>query len=217
MAESVIVSPFGFKLPVGFPVGLRVLAVDSDAVGLEELKFMLHLCGYYVTGKKTAEEAVEEVRRSEEGFDIVMTEVHMPGMGGFELLRRVKNRLPVIMFSDDEGVETVMRSVVGGACDYMAKPLRTDMIRGIWQHVLRRKLNIIAAAAAPERRNSSLPNYPVAAAAAPERQNSSLPNYRWRRRQVAVLLTDNLRRQQGVAGVAMGKRRRRRQRRRWEE
>uniref|UniRef100_A0A0D9WG76 Response regulatory domain-containing protein n=1 Tax=Leersia perrieri TaxID=77586 RepID=A0A0D9WG76_9ORYZ len=98
MANNVVVVPPGCKLPAaGFLGRLHVLVVDKDTSYLEELKLMLLLSGYSVTGKTTAEEALQELDRNKEDyFDIVMTDVHMPGMDGFNLLRGVSGRLPVI-------------------------------------------------------------------------------------------------------------------------
>ncbi|KAF0922940.1 hypothetical protein E2562_002177 [Oryza meyeriana var. granulata] len=97
MAENVAVPP-GCKLPAaGFLGRLHVLVVDDDVAYLEELKLTLLLSGYAVTGKTTAEEALQELdQNAQDYFDIVMTDVHMPGMDGFDLLRGVKGRLPVI-------------------------------------------------------------------------------------------------------------------------
>uniref|UniRef100_A0A0D9WG74 Response regulatory domain-containing protein n=1 Tax=Leersia perrieri TaxID=77586 RepID=A0A0D9WG74_9ORYZ len=143
MAENGLVPP-GRVLPAaGFLGRLHVLVVDDDAACLEDLKLLLLLAGYSVTGKTTAEEALQEVERNSEGyFDVVMTDVHMPGMDGFDLLRGVRGRFPVIMFSDAEDVLTMMRAVMDGACDYMVKPVTSQAIKSIWMHVMRRRLSV---------------------------------------------------------------------------
>uniref|UniRef100_A0A0E0L274 Response regulatory domain-containing protein n=1 Tax=Oryza punctata TaxID=4537 RepID=A0A0E0L274_ORYPU len=161
-AENNAVPPAGCKLPAaGFLGRLHVLVVDDDAAYLEDLKIMLLLSGYSVTGKTTAEEALQELEQNPEYyFDIVMTDVQMPGMDGFDLLHRVKGRLPVIMFSESEDVVMVMRAILDGACDYMMKPITSEAIKIIWKHVLRRRLSDLPT------RASSLPRDRLAVALA---------------------------------------------------
>uniref|UniRef100_J3M6W7 Response regulatory domain-containing protein n=1 Tax=Oryza brachyantha TaxID=4533 RepID=J3M6W7_ORYBR len=156
-AESVVVAavvPPGCKLPAaGFLGRLHVLVVDDAAVHLEELKLTLLLSGYAVTGKTTAGEALQELERNpEDYFDIIMTDVHMHGTDGFDLLH---------VFSEEEEVVTMVRAVMDGAVDYMVKPMTSEAIRSIWTHVLRRRLSSLAPQA------SSLSSERLAAAAAP--------------------------------------------------
>lgn len=62
------------------------------------LYFYVRVCRISaVTGKTTAEEALKEVDQNpEDYFHIVMTDVHMSGMDGFDLLHRINGRVPVI-------------------------------------------------------------------------------------------------------------------------
>jgi two-component response regulator (ARR-B family) len=52
------------------------------------------------------------------------------------------------VFSDHAPPETVMRAMLAGACDFLTKPMHDNEIRGIWQHVLRRQLDLDSGAAA---------------------------------------------------------------------
>uniref|UniRef100_A0A0E0L269 Response regulatory domain-containing protein n=1 Tax=Oryza punctata TaxID=4537 RepID=A0A0E0L269_ORYPU len=162
MAENNGAVPPGCKLPAGGFLGrLHVLVVDDDAAYLEELKLMLLLSGYAVTGKTTGEEALQELKQNpKDYFDIVMTDVHMAGMDGFDLLHRINGRLPVIMFSEGEDVVMVMRTVMDGACDYMVKPMTSETIKFIWKHVLCWRLSALPTHA------SSLPSDRLAVALA---------------------------------------------------
>ncbi|CAN4095989.1 unnamed protein product [Withania somnifera] len=124
-----------------FPAGLRVLVVDDDPTCLRILEKMLRNCHYEVTKSNRAEIALSMLRENRNGFDIVISDVHMPDMDGFKLLEHVglEMDLPVIMMSADDSKDVVMKGVTHGACDYLIKPVRIEALKNIWQHVIRKK------------------------------------------------------------------------------
>ncbi|PIN08797.1 hypothetical protein CDL12_18616 [Handroanthus impetiginosus] len=124
-----------------FPAGLRVLVVDDDPTCLRILEQMLRTCQYEVTKCSRAEVALKLLRENKDGFDIVISDVHMPDMDGFKLLEQVGlyMDLPVIMMSADDSKHVVMKGVTHGACDYLIKPIRMEALKNIWQHVVRKK------------------------------------------------------------------------------
>ncbi|PHU18492.1 Two-component response regulator ARR14 [Capsicum chinense] len=124
-----------------FPAGLRVLVVDDDPTCLRILEQMLRNCHYEVTKSNRAEIALSMLRENRNGFDIVISDVHMPDMDGFKLLEHVglEMDLPVIMMSADDSKDVVMKGVTHGACDYLIKPVRIEALKNIWQHVIRKK------------------------------------------------------------------------------
>ncbi|KAF7837765.1 two-component response regulator ARR2-like [Senna tora] len=126
-----------------FPVGLRVLVVDDDPTCLMILERMLRTCLYEVTKCKRAEVALSLLRENKNGYDIVLSDVHMPDMDGFKLLEHIglEMDLPVIMMSADDGKNVVMKGVTHGACDYLIKPVRIEALKNIWQHVVRKRKN----------------------------------------------------------------------------
>ncbi|XP_076940031.1 two-component response regulator ARR2-like [Bidens hawaiensis] len=124
-----------------FPAGLRVLVVDDDSTCLMILEKMLRHCSYEVTKCNRAEVALSYLRENKNGFDVVISDVHMPDMDGFKLLEHIglEMDLPVIMMSADDSKSVVMKGVTHGACDYLIKPVRIEALRNIWQHVVRRR------------------------------------------------------------------------------
>ncbi|XP_015060321.1 two-component response regulator ARR2 [Solanum pennellii] len=124
-----------------FPVGLRVLVVDDDPTCLKILEKMLKNCHYEVTKCNRAEVALSYLRENKNGFDIVISDVHMPDMDGFKLLEHIglEMDLPVIMMSADDSKDVVMKGVTHGAYDYLIKPVRIEALKNIWQHVVRKK------------------------------------------------------------------------------
>ncbi|XP_073153214.1 two-component response regulator ARR2-like [Henckelia pumila] len=124
-----------------FPAGLRVLVVDDDPTCLRIMEKMLKNCFYEVTKCNHAELALQYLRDNKNGFDVVISDVHMPDMDGFKLLEQVglEMDLPVIMMSADDSKDVVMKGVTHGACDYLIKPVRMEALKNIWQHVIRKK------------------------------------------------------------------------------
>ncbi|KAF8051814.1 hypothetical protein N665_1663s0006 [Sinapis alba] len=127
-----------------FPAGLRVLVVDDDPTCLMILERMLRTCLYRVTKCNRAEIALSLLRKNKNGFDIVISDVHMPDMNGFKLLEHVglEMDLPVIMMSADDSKSVVLKGVTHGAVDYLIKPVRIEALKNIWQHVVRKKRNV---------------------------------------------------------------------------
>ncbi|KAJ6807683.1 two-component response regulator ARR1-like [Iris pallida] len=124
-----------------FPAGLRVLVVDDDPICLRITEQMLKTCQYQVTVCNRAKGALEILRQKKDGFDLVLSDLHMPDMDGFKLLEHIglEMDLPVIMMSADDAKDVVMKGVTHGACDYLIKPVRLEAIKNIWQHVIRKK------------------------------------------------------------------------------
>jgi two-component response regulator (ARR-B family) len=83
------------------------------------------------------------LRENRRGFDVIISDVHMPDMDGFRLLELVglEMDLPVIMMSADSRTDIVMKGIKHGACDYLIKPVRMEELKNIWQHVIRKKFN----------------------------------------------------------------------------
>ncbi|XP_057460920.1 two-component response regulator ARR2-like [Actinidia eriantha] len=126
-----------------FPAGLRVLAVDDDSNYLTLLTSMLHDCRYEVTTCSRANEALSILRQGKSNFDIVISEVHIPEMDGFQLLEIIclEMDLPVVMMSADDENGVVFKCIMDGACDYLVKPVRMEDIKFIWKHVIRKQKN----------------------------------------------------------------------------
>lgn len=130
-----------------FPAGLRVLVVDDDPICLLILDRMLQRCRYKVTTCGGAVEALRILRENKDGFDVVISDVHMPDMDGFKLLELVglEMDLPVIMMSANGETSAVMKGIKHGACDYLLKPVRIEELKNIWQHVVRKKKRDVGA------------------------------------------------------------------------
>ncbi|XP_061366445.1 two-component response regulator ORR24-like, partial [Gastrolobium bilobum] len=126
-----------------FPVGMRVLAIDDDPLSLFTLQTLLRRCQYDVTVTTDAVSALKLLKEKKSKFDLIITEVHMSEMNGFKLLELMQcwNLMdqPVILSSEDNDRNMVMKGIKLGACDYLAKPVRIEELQNIWLHVIRSK------------------------------------------------------------------------------
>jgi len=113
----------------------RVLVVDDQPKILRFVEIGLKLRGFEVITTTRCEEALEHIRSAEP--DIMLLDIVMPGMDGFEMLRQLRafSQLPVIAFSASaENRDGAMRL---GANDFVLKPFdHNEMIRRIGALIL---------------------------------------------------------------------------------
>jgi CheY-like chemotaxis protein len=74
-------------------VGLRALVIDDDRVALTVLCAMLRASGADVEGVGSGREALDRLVKAR--FDVLLCDVYMPGMDGFEVVRRVRQLAPL--------------------------------------------------------------------------------------------------------------------------
>ena len=117
-----------------------VLVVDDNA---DMRAYLTRLLGPHWTVRTTAngEEALAAV--AEQAPDLVLTDVMMPRIDGFELLRRLRadpatRDIPVIMLTARAGQEASVEGLEAGADDYLAKPFRTEELLARVRVVLER-------------------------------------------------------------------------------
>lgn len=105
----------------------RILITDDDGDLRELLTEAVKNWGYDVSVAKDGEEALRKLRM--ERYDIVITDLMMPGMDGLTLLKKVKEldkEILVIIITGYATIETAVKAIETGAYDYIAKPFRLD-------------------------------------------------------------------------------------------
>ena len=113
---------------------IRILVVDDESVirkGFEKA-FEKHKAHYEIVGVPSGEDAV--ARLTEEAFDLVFTDLKMPGMDGIEVIRRSKEIRPgtdVVMMTGYSTVESAVDAMKYGALDYILKPFTQSELLGI--------------------------------------------------------------------------------------
>ncbi len=101
-----------------------VLVVDDEPKVLKFMAIGLKLHGYDVITVGSGEEAVEQIIKTQP--DIMLLDIFMPGMDGFEVLRQVRgiSQMPVITFS--ASASNYPEAIKLGANDFIAKPFQPD-------------------------------------------------------------------------------------------
>ncbi len=112
------------------PLALRqVLVVDDEAVIREGMRRILESDGYCVETSASGKTALEKMQ--ERDFDVVITDLKMPGMDGIEVLKAIKilqPDVPVLMITGYATVDTAVEAMKYGAFDYIAKPFTLEQI-----------------------------------------------------------------------------------------
>lgn len=104
----------------------KILVVDDDAINLNVLVQMLESEGYAVTGAANAEQAMASFEK--ERYDLVITDVMMPNISGYELTRMIRRRfntseLPILLLTARIRTEDIVTGFDAGANDYVKKPI----------------------------------------------------------------------------------------------
>ncbi len=108
----------------------RIMVVDDEKSMRDFLGIMLRKEGYDVSGFTTADSALDFFRHNH--CDIAIVDIKMPGMGGVELLKKLKALSPevvVIMITAYASVDTAVEAMKAGAFDYFTKPFNVDEIK----------------------------------------------------------------------------------------
>jgi putative nucleotidyltransferase with HDIG domain len=118
----------------------RILIVDDEPSIVRLLTQVLRDDGYNCLGCHSSPEALDLI--GTEPFDVVLSDVHMPGIDGMELLRMVREghpKLPMVMVTGEGDIRVGVQAMKGGAYDYLLKPLNLGAVLVSLKQVLKRK------------------------------------------------------------------------------
>ncbi len=122
--------------------GMRLLIVEDDAPLASGLRRILEAEGHAVDVTSRGEQAV--LAASQERFDLVILDIGLPQMDGFEVLRRLRassgaaSPLPVLVLTARDAVDDRVRGLDLGADDYMVKPFAMPELTARVRALLRR-------------------------------------------------------------------------------
>ncbi len=119
---------------------VKVLVVDDDPAILEFMQTFLTKDGFEVTTLSDPHDAPNEVK--EGGYHLVVLDLMMPGMGGVEVLERIRKvdtDVAVVIFTGYPSLDTAVQSMKLDAVDYLKKPFNPDEFREVLDRVMRKK------------------------------------------------------------------------------
>jgi DNA-binding NtrC family response regulator len=105
----------------------RVLVVDDEPLTARALERMVRHFGYEVVVSASVDQAIERLAAAP--FDVVLTDVHLGRVNGFDLLQHVRERapdVPVVLITGYATIDAAMEAIQAGAYDYIAKPPSLD-------------------------------------------------------------------------------------------
>ncbi len=115
----------------------RVLVVDDDPGMLELMEIYLSRRGFQVFGVPNGEDALGTLDDTQP--DLIILDLVMPGMGGLDVLRQIKQalpRIPVVIFSGHAHTKNVVQAMRSGASDFLPKPFELEELDLALQNVL---------------------------------------------------------------------------------
>jgi CheY-like chemotaxis protein len=122
-------------------VGKKVLVVDDDVRNIFAISSILERRGMNVVTANNGQEAIDRVEQ-EEDVAMVLMDIMMPGMDGYETMRTIRTRpeqrsLPIIALTAQAMKGDREKCIEAGASDYIAKPVNTDQLLSMlrqWLH-----------------------------------------------------------------------------------
>ena len=120
----------------------RVLIVEDEEHLATGLKLNLEAEGFAAEVEENGQIALERLTRGSNGFDVVLLDVMLPGLDGFEVVRRLREAgqfVPVMLLTARSHTDDVLRGFEAGADDYLPKPFDLSILLARLQGLLRRK------------------------------------------------------------------------------
>ncbi len=119
------------------PKAAHVLLIEDDTSLAENLSDVLQEDGFKVSVCHRGDEGLRHATRAE--YDVVLTDLRLPGLGGLELVRQlheVQPRLPVVLMTAHGTIETAIEATKLGAYDYLQKPFEMPGLIGVLQRAV---------------------------------------------------------------------------------
>jgi len=107
----------------------HILVIDDEASLRKTLARILQQAGFEVTTAESAEQGLDYLKTTQ--YDLVMTDLRMPGMHGMDALKLIHTNypsLPVVLFTAQPDVNSAVDALRSGATDYLLKPIKPEAI-----------------------------------------------------------------------------------------
>lgn len=122
----------------------KILLVDDDQDVLDGLKKILTQDGYTVSTASSGYEALNLL--SKRGFDIIITDMKLPGMGGLSLIQEIRKKnepVAIVVITAYSSVKTAVDAIKCGADDYLTKPLNVEELEIVLEKLWERQQLVV--------------------------------------------------------------------------
>jgi CheY-like chemotaxis protein len=123
----------------------RVLVIDDDEIVGKSFDRVLTDKGYNVTKASNGEEGLKDVNSSED-YDVVFTDIVMPGMDGLEVTKQIRERCPwtpVVVITGYGSKESEDRASILGANGFVRKPLTPEIIESVTLKAIKDRVELL--------------------------------------------------------------------------
>ena len=115
--------------------GIRILFIDDSATIRDMVESSLVELGYFnITSAEDGIDALEKIKEQEDGeFDFIITDINMPNMDGFELIRNLRDSFdyastPIMVLTTEYSHQMKQKGKAVGATSWIVKPFNTELI-----------------------------------------------------------------------------------------
>ncbi|WP_417514651.1 response regulator [Marinobacter sp.] len=137
LAETAIV--YETTAQAELPLSMQALVVEDNPVNQRVAAALLNRLGFNTETVTNGEEALNKVRNSHQGYDVILMDCQMPVMDGYETTRYIREweissglgRTPIIALTADVLPETQQNCLKSGMDDYLSKPVRKENLREV--------------------------------------------------------------------------------------
>ena len=119
----------------------KLLVIDDEPAIREGVRRILEAESFQVETFSNGQAALERLRQ--ESFDLVVTDLKMPGISGMDVLKTIKERhpdLPVIFITGYSSVDNAVEAMKRGAVDYLAKPFNREEVLKVIRTALEQRV-----------------------------------------------------------------------------
>jgi signal transduction histidine kinase len=109
-----------------------ILLIEDELHLRDNLQLLLQTAGYQVTTAATGVQGIQQIQ--EQAFDLVITDLVMPGLDGFQVMDYLRVHSPetvVVVITGYVSAESAIKALRKGAYDYLAKPLDVDLMHSV--------------------------------------------------------------------------------------
>ena len=110
-----------------------MLVAEDNLVNQELIGIFLKNLGCAVELVSNGQEAINKIKQNENGYDVILMDIMMPIMGGFEAVRIIRNEisidLPVIALTAAAMEEDEKKCLSAGMNDYISKPIQREILK----------------------------------------------------------------------------------------